>query len=223
VKAIYSDGDASSLGPARQVNDVWMILDPWAPLTLATLMRESRITQWLPTESKVKIFYQMSQALVHLHHRSVIHRDVKPENVLIKNRPPNVWAVLADFGHATQEERSQDHMKGIIPYLPPEILERKYKRARSCQAIQFSSNKSDIFSLGLTAFQLVHNLSDEVFNVPIENKRHQAFNKKLEQSGSWVDRLLQTMIAWNAVDRPSAEEVLKQPWPDDCFVPVEAN
>jgi serine/threonine protein kinase len=56
-----------------------------------------------------------------------MHRDIKPENILASAAP--IRGVIIDFGCATWEKTSKDHMKGTIRYLAPEIIALKEKTA----------------------------------------------------------------------------------------------
>mmetsp|Transcript_129863 Transcript_129863/g.403924 ORF Transcript_129863/g.403924 Transcript_129863/m.403924 type:complete len:457 (+) Transcript_129863:109-1479(+) len=71
-------------------------------------------------------------ALAHIHASGVIHRDVKPENVLLM---ADGRAVLADFGVATRvsDSESKAQRMGSLGYAAPEVLEgRKYGCAVDC-------------------------------------------------------------------------------------------
>jgi eukaryotic-like serine/threonine-protein kinase len=66
--------------------------------TLATLIAEDRLTD----EQVFEIGAVLAQALEHAHARGVVHRDVKPQNVLVPNEPSahGTVAKLTDFGGA---------------------------------------------------------------------------------------------------------------------------
>ncbi|CAJ0939443.1 unnamed protein product, partial [Mesorhabditis belari] len=75
-------------------------------------------------EETAKYIYQLSSALEHCHERLVIHRDVKPENVLI-DKKGNLK--LSDFGWAVQHDGQSKRgtVCGTLDYLPPEMIAHK--------------------------------------------------------------------------------------------------
>ncbi len=64
------------------------------------------------------IAYQLFSALAHMHSRSIVHRDVKPTNVLLG--PDTNRSVLADMGHAKHLAPSSPE-SSTIPYRAPEL------------------------------------------------------------------------------------------------------
>ena len=91
------------------------------------------------------IMYQLTSAVAHAHEHSVIHRDIKPHNVYLTS---DGTIKLGDFGIATFENSARltrsETIIGSVHYLAPEI-------SRGQQA----SYQSDIYSLGVTFFELI--------------------------------------------------------------------
>lgn len=101
--------------------------------------------QPLPFEAQVDLVLQMLQALAYLHRRAVIHRDLKPGNVLLVNANESPQVKVLDFGLASTPERveEEDNVVGTIGYMAPElILSEPYTRA------------SDLYAVGVIAYQL---------------------------------------------------------------------
>jgi len=81
-------------------------------------------TQFSFSEANLKsLCSQMLAGLAYLHHKGVIHRDIKGSNILINNRGE---LKLADFGLARfyQKRRRSDYTNRVITlwYRPPELL-----------------------------------------------------------------------------------------------------
>ena len=91
------------------------------------------------------IIYQLADALMHAHEHGVIHRDIKPQNVMMQH---DGGVKLLDFGIATISDApnitQKDMVVGSVHYMAPEVLKGKGATA-----------KSDIYALGITFFELL--------------------------------------------------------------------
>src|ERR1700733_3507003 len=98
-------------------------------------------------ELALSIVEQVCLALAYAHRKGVIHRDVKPANVIVQR---DGTAKLFDFGIARDESRldktrtSTGIMVGTPPYMAPE-------RFRGAPV----DGRSDIFSVGVLLYELV--------------------------------------------------------------------
>lgn len=87
---------------------------------LRELMKKKELT----LGEKLRIAYEVADALSFAHHMGVIHRDIKPENVLFKNNT----AKLTDFGIAkalleASSRTSAGIFKGTLAYAAPEQID----------------------------------------------------------------------------------------------------
>ncbi len=99
----------------------------------------------LPPERATEIARQVCEALQHAHENNIVHRDVKPQNILITK---GGQAKLTDFGiarEATTATLTQtDTIVGSVHYLSPE-------QARG----ETAGPQSDIYSLGVVLYEMV--------------------------------------------------------------------
>ena len=74
----------------------------------------------MPEVEIKSIFRQVSQAIQHLHHNKIVHRDIKDENVIL-DEDGNVQ--LIDFGSSAyiKNGRKFDTFCGTIDYAAPEV------------------------------------------------------------------------------------------------------
>jgi eukaryotic-like serine/threonine-protein kinase len=98
----------------------------------------------LPEALVLKLGLQLAQALGHAHQRGVVHRDVKPSNVMFDPARSHAW--LTDFGLARLP--NADHtrsgvMLGSPAAMAPELL-----------AGEPADAKTDIYALGVLLFEL---------------------------------------------------------------------
>lgn len=97
-----------------------------------------------------------AQALAYAHHEAVIHRDVKPQNILVSG---NGLVKLADFGIGKMQREGQyqatrtSSFIGTHSYMAPELLTVLSPEAAS-DAVTFN-HKVDLWALGVTAWELL--------------------------------------------------------------------
>lgn len=93
---------------------------------------------------------QVVKNVHYLHGINIAHLDLKPDNIIIRD---DFSTSLIDFGHShpTGEKINKTYI-GTIKYLPPEIVELK---ASMTEKKNFSPEKADIFTLGLTLYMLM--------------------------------------------------------------------
>ncbi len=95
----------------------------------------------LPINTVLSVAEQIAKALQYIASQGVVHRDVKPENIMLM---PNGLAKLTDFGCAITTGTAGDMVAGSLAYMPPEQLEGVPLDTRA-----------DIYALGAVLYRLL--------------------------------------------------------------------
>ena len=127
----------------------WISMDYVAGTDAGRLLRES-YPRGMPLEDVVPIVTAVGSALDYAHHRGLLHRDVKPANILLADadgQPRRVY--LADFGLARHIDdatglTATNMTVGTVPYVAPEQLKG-----------QRVDGRADQYALACTAFHLL--------------------------------------------------------------------
>lgn len=104
-----------------------------------TLMERVRRRGPLPPSEAARVLREVAWALAHAHAHGVVHRDVKPDNILLETGTGR--ALVADFGIAAAGGGSGAEIAGTPEFMSPEQALGKTVDARS-----------DIYSFGCTAY-----------------------------------------------------------------------
>ncbi|MET0784804.1 MAG: serine/threonine-protein kinase [Leifsonia flava] len=165
----------------------------------------ARIRAGIPTHRQVAdIGAQVADALAYVHSRDIVHRDVKPDNVLVTDDAAygyTLIAKLADFGIAQFIDGSRftnhDSVLGTASYISPE-------QARG----EDVGTPSDIYSLGLVLLEAITG-EREYRGAPLEAALERLHRSPRVPEGlpeEWV-RLLTAMTLDDPAARPTAHDV----------------
>ncbi|MCR4806386.1 MAG: Stk1 family PASTA domain-containing Ser/Thr kinase [Lachnospiraceae bacterium] len=97
----------------------------------------------LSVKEAVSIAIQVAMGIESAHNNGIIHRDIKPQNIIISKEGK---VKVADFGiaRAASSDTQTSHAMGSVHYTSPEQARGGYSDA-----------KSDIYSIGITLFEMV--------------------------------------------------------------------
>jgi serine/threonine protein kinase len=172
----------------------------------------------LPLEDVGSVGAQVAEALAYVHRNGVVHRDVKPGNILLG---PRRRVRLADFGVARLVEDSAGHTRtghviGTAAYLAPEQVTGDEV-----------SGATDVYSLGLVLLEALTGRRE------FPGAATEAAVARLHRDPEIPDslpeewrELLARMVARDPAERPSADEVaegLRTYSPGNIPQPVEST
>uniref|UniRef100_A0AAF5CU88 Non-specific serine/threonine protein kinase n=1 Tax=Strongyloides stercoralis TaxID=6248 RepID=A0AAF5CU88_STRER len=160
---------------------------------------------------------QLFEALNYMHSQNIIHRDIRPHNILLASRDNNAPLKLRGFGAAfkllNKNSLCDQGKVGIPQFMAPEMVKN-----------QPYNTAVDIWSAGVLLYLLLtgktpfngttQDVYDSITNgmVSFDNPY---FNSITEQAKDLLKKLLKPFPE----DRPTAEECLQHPWICEKMVP----
>ena len=148
---------------------------------------------------RLELFLRVCDTIAYAHHRNVIHRDLKPDNIMIGKY---MEVFVMDWGLAkviSDEDKHQppSAISGTARYFPPEVLQKKPLDLRS-----------DIFTLGLILQEVVtlqyavtgndyKEFIDNILHEKLEPIEHR-FHRKIDKT---LCAIIQKATAYNLQER----------------------
>lgn len=122
----------------REVSGPYLVLEY---LKGESLDHHQNTDSLLPINTVLAVIEQVAEALQYVAQQGVVHRDVKPENIIML---PNGLVKLMDFGCAIKTGAASKMVAGSLAYMSPEQLDGVPLDERA-----------DIYSLGATLYRLL--------------------------------------------------------------------
>ncbi len=166
-------------------------------------MLRELLSKPLPIKRAVEIAVRISGGLIHAHSRGIVHRDIKPTNILISAEGE---PLIADFGLALAPSQMCEPEGGTARYMSPEQIRNETKRI---------GPSSDIFSTGVLLYEMLAG------QVPFQGATAEAiYQATLEQSPIPIptvnadvpielDRIVRRALRKNVKDRYSSMEAFQ--------------
>ncbi len=108
--------------------------------TLASKLERAEPT-WVQSKEAMAVVEQILDGLAAVHQCGVIHRDLKPGNVMLTSDSSGLRAVITDFGIADAGDIYSSNVRGAPAYVAPELWKGKP-----------ASVRSDIYAFGVILF-----------------------------------------------------------------------
>ena len=165
----------------------------------------------LPEEKVRSYLRDMIAGLQYLHHQQVIHRDVKPENILLTK---DDQVRIADFGVSTfvTDKEKLTPMAGTPAFLSPEVVREDR---------QLCGKPVDVWALGITVFALLFGklpfyskhtptLHDAIQNSPIP------FPEDCQQT--YVKDFFESVLHKDVAQRATLHDLCSHPFVTGCGI-----
>ncbi|HEX9997062.1 MAG TPA: AAA family ATPase [Abditibacterium sp.] len=130
-------------------NSIALVLEDFGAISLHDFLAENS-TNGLELDDFFFIALSLATTLGQIHERGVIHKDLKPDNILINAETKEVK--IGDFGIAIERDQknlstdSSQHMQGTLAYMSPE------QTGRMNQPVD---HRTDFYSLGVTFYEML--------------------------------------------------------------------
>ena len=161
------------------------------------------------------LFYQVFSGLCYLHENNILHRDMKPENILISKKETDLltneeyfWIKIIDFGTAKifQHDKNEKSIVGSVYYLAPEVLNKNY------------NEKCDTWSVGVIIYMFLTGSApfdgksnEEIIN-SIKTKIYDENDEKIKEYSPEIKNLIKGLLEKDINKRLSAKEALNHIW-----------
>ncbi|MGC7096794.1 protein kinase domain-containing protein [Amycolatopsis lurida] len=186
--------NAISIFDTVEADGCWLVMEylPAESLDRVLAERGPRPPEWVTT-----VGAQIAAALAALHQRKIVHRDVKPGNVLVTE---DGVAKLTDFGISVWREVTWTHegdFRGTPAYAAPEVASGHP-----------ADEASDVFSLGATLFTALEGVPPFGAGEPgevLERARRGEVGSSARAGP--LAPLLEEMLAAQPLRRPTADQV----------------
>jgi len=175
---------------------------------LFSFMEQNKFAPRAESEAR-SIFISIMSALKHCHSKSIAHRDIKLENILVDKKGR---AFLIDFGLCAFVEKGILNREwcGSDNYIAPELCRRK----------PYDAYKADVFSIGVTLFALLFGVFpfdglrvSSRFHDPARPLPHLHVRFPMDVKVSLVAKELLTMMLEDDPEkRISVDDILKHKW-----------
>ncbi len=154
----------------------YIVMEHVEGITLKEFIERQKVLDW---KEALIVSVQILKALSHAHDKGVIHRDIKPQNILLL---PNATIKVTDFGIASFKRGEikapvESGAIGSVHYVSPEQAQGEY-----------TDEKSDIYSVGVVLYEMLtgktpfNGASDEdiaLMHVQREPVKPSAFNSEI--------------------------------------------
>ncbi|MEO8564384.1 MAG: serine/threonine-protein kinase, partial [bacterium] len=162
----------------------------------------------------IDILRDVAKALAYAHERGVVHRDIKPDNILLSGRS----AVVADFGIAKAIAAAQEKPVGAtLTQLGTAVGTPAYMAPEQAAGDPSTDHRADLYAFGCVAYELLaghppfHGLSPHKLMAAHMTEAPRAVEELRPDTPPALARLITRCLAKDPDKRPAnADEVLRE-------------
>lgn len=200
---------------------IYIVLE-YCSFVLSDLLAEKRDNKLCSTLAR-NLFYQLCCGLSYMHSKRVVHRDIKPQNLLIATCGT---LKIIDFGvsHILSLFTNNDHCsnyEGTPLFQAPEVVSGQ---------TEYAGFKVDVWSAGITLYLMIYGqypfFDDTLLGLydKILNDNSKTINDGSIPCKEVLDDLIACMLDKVAERRASIEQVFEHPWMAiDCSVHFQGH
>jgi calcium-dependent protein kinase len=163
----------------------------------------------IPEETASNIMQQILSGIAYCHEKSIIHREIHPENILIQSNQGGDLVKIIGFGASAMTEVNLEPNKEFqkLMYTAPEVL-----------SAQTYSKKSDVWSCGVILYTLLtgkppfYGKDSSTITKRILNQDITFKGPEWQKVSGQAKELVQSMLQYNPDKRISAQNSLEHPW-----------
>lgn len=208
------------VGRYNSVTSIAIVMDYFPDGDLENLIKNkiSSNIRWSEAELYFHLI-QLVNALAYMQSQKICHRDVKPQNILVRKSGENFTLLLTDFGVSRYYEDDESSIVGTTTYLSPKLREAHIEYIlHGTKKLNHDPFKSDVYSLGLVFLYMASFKKDgDLANL---NTLPQVTSLKIQEIAKYYPKLsiiIERMLTIEENDRPDFERLKQELEQDPCI------
>merc|ERR1712217_66471 len=196
-----------------------------------------RFFEWFETEEKLFIAMEIVLAVQYLHEKNIVHRGLKPENILLTSKVVDAMRPkLADFGLARMNMKTKDCKTfcGTPHYFAPEVI-HTFQDKDAGQPGGGYGKQADMWSLGVILYIMLSGIppfEEDGLYEQIVNGRYEFDGSEWDMVSLEAKELVRQLMHVNPKGRLTIQQTLSHKWfsledrptpPDQAFKPNDVR